>query len=519
VRAGFTKQIGWDGAPKWATYTDGLPTCRANGVREVAPAVAEAWQSFYADRDGIQTRLVDTWRKLAHEFASEPAIAGFDIINEPHPGFAPSASAASELAMFYSRAIAAIRSGEQGGFAHIVFFEPLVVWSASAVDAVPPPTFTGDPDIVFAPHLYAGSISADRTAGTPFLTPRDGHEFASEAAATYDTTYWSGEWGWFGDPAGDRDAIAQYASEEDARRVGGAWWDWKQACGDPHQINDANGGGVSPSLNRYACPEQRALGIPDSTRRILARAYPRAAPGLLTMLVSDPGTGALRISGTNPDPGAGCELSVWLPGDRGRPRLAGTHVTRLALTPFAGGWRASGCATGSYELHTTSLAGRPPAHGPRPGARRCLVRHGSAKRTGIGLVRLRTTRAGLVRRTGVRPVRRSAFAYGWCVRGFAGRIVAVFGARSRRARAELVVSTVRGLRTRGVGRGSSRRLLLRRFPAARLVRRNLYLAGPHGHRLFGVRARRVRFVAVARAALLARPAALARELRRSGLAA
>jgi hypothetical protein len=119
----------------------------------------------------------------------------------------------------------------------------------------------------------------------------------------------------------------------------------------------------------------------------------------------------------------------------------------------------------------------------------------------------------------VRPVRKSAFAYRWCVRRSSGRVVAVFPARSARARARLVVSTVRTLRTRGIGRGSPRRLLFRRFPAARRLRRNLYLGGPRGHRVFGLRAGRVRFVAVARSPLLARPAALARDLRRAGLAA
>lgn len=509
---GASPAIGWDGAPQWATFTDGLPTCAFGGVREVAPAVAQAWQSFYADRDGIQGRLVETWRKLAHEFASEPAVAGFDIVNEPHPGYAPSASAATELAAFYTRALDAIRAGEQGGFAHVVFFEPLVVWSASAVDAVPPPTFTDDPNIVFAPHLYAGSISADRTTGTPFLTPRDGHDFAADAAAGYGTTYWSGEWGWFGDPANDRDAIAAYAAEEDGRRVGGAWWDWKQACGDPHQVNDAGGGGTSPSLNRYACPEQRSLGIPGSTRRILARAYPRAAPGRLTAVESDPETGALSVKGAA---ASGCaELIAWLPGDRGVPSLSGVNVTGISVSAFAGGWLAGGCASGSYELRTTGFTptGGPPPASPAP---RCLPRRASIRRAGIGAVRLGATRAALLRRTSVAPVRARAYSYDWCTAG--GRVTAVFARRSRGARALLVATTASNHRTRGVGRGSSRGRLKRRFPTARRIRPGVYRAGPHSRRVFKLRRGRVRLVAVAARQVAGRPAAIARLLRRGGL--
>ena len=65
---GFSHQQGWDGAPAWATITDGLPTCRFQ-IREIAPAVGQAWQNFYLDRDGIQTELVNTWAHLARAFA------------------------------------------------------------------------------------------------------------------------------------------------------------------------------------------------------------------------------------------------------------------------------------------------------------------------------------------------------------------------------------------------------------------------------------------------------------------
>jgi endoglycosylceramidase len=510
---GATPSIGWDGAPGWATLTDGMPTCQFGGVRELSPAVAQAWQNFYADRDGIQGRLVETWRRLAHAFAGEPAVAGFDIVNEPHPGFAPSASAATELAAFYTRALTAIRAGERGGLAHVVFFEPLVVWSASAVDVVPPPTFTDDPNIVFAPHLYAGSISADRTAGAPFLTPHDGHQAAAGAASGYQTTYWSGEWGWFGDPAKDRGDIAMYAAEEDARRVGGAWWDWKQACGDPHQINDARGGGTSPSLNRYACPQQRALGIPATTRRILARAYPRAAPGRLTALESNPESGALRLTGADDDLAGSCALEVWLPGERGRPALTGVNVAGIAVAPFAGGWLAHGCAKGAYELRTSGF-GAPPPPSSANGAR-CLPRRASIRRTGIGRVRLGATRGQLLRATDARPVRVRPYAYAWCVSGSPGRLTAVFGRRSRGGRAQLVTSTAAAHRTRGVGRGSSRRRVLRRFPGARRIRGDVYRAGPRGHRLLVVRGPRLRAIGVARRALIAHPPALARAFRRA----
>src|SRR5205085_359346 len=113
--------------------------------------VAQAFTNFYADRVGIQAALVRTWARLAAAFAADPTVAGYDLLNEPHPGYAPGPTAATLLGDYYGRAIGAIRAAERGvagGFAHVVFFEPNVEWSATATTATPPPSFTDDTGIV-----------------------------------------------------------------------------------------------------------------------------------------------------------------------------------------------------------------------------------------------------------------------------------------------------------------------------------------------------------------------------------
>ncbi|HEY5156071.1 MAG TPA: cellulase family glycosylhydrolase, partial [Acidimicrobiales bacterium] len=116
--------IGWDGAPEWATITGGADTCAAAGVRELAPAVMKAFDSFYADTDGIQTELTKTWASLAGAFATDSTIAGYDLFNEPNWGTDIDSSGA-KLGAFTQKTIAAIRSAEQaaGGTSHIAFFE------------------------------------------------------------------------------------------------------------------------------------------------------------------------------------------------------------------------------------------------------------------------------------------------------------------------------------------------------------------------------------------------------------
>lgn len=361
---GLTRAQGWDGAPQWATITDSLTTCRL-GPREVSPAVGQAFDSFYLDRNAIQTHLVRLWGELARALASEPNVAGYDLFNEPHPGALVGINQTALLGRFYARAIGAIRAGERaarGGREHVVFFEPSVLWSGLAVDATPPPTFTTDRNIVFSPHLYAESISLDQTTlGIRALTIENGFSLARATAARYRAPLWSGEWGWYAaDPATDRPQLERYAKQEDATLIGGAYWLWKQRCGDPHSFisgDDREPEPLTPGYNRYSCPGDRPLGIPESTRRILTRPYPRAAPGRLSSLSSDPVSRRVVVRGEDPDRRGSCRLEVWVPrGTGSAPRPRAINVRRLRVRRRPGGWTVSGCATGAYELRAAPRA-------------------------------------------------------------------------------------------------------------------------------------------------------------------
>jgi hypothetical protein len=103
-------------------------------------------------------------------------------------------------------------------------------------------------------------------------------------------------------------------------------------------------------------------------------------------------------------------------------------------------------------------------------------------------------------------------------------VTAVFASRTR-GRALLAATTAPRHRARGVGPGSSARLLAKRFPHAVALasragsRRALLLASRRSRVVFGLRGRRVVFVAVADRALLRDPRTLRRGLRDAGLPA
>lgn len=335
---------GWGGAPEWATLTDGLPRCRYF-LREVSFAVAQAFESFWVDRPasdgvGIQQHLVDTWEWLAGAFRNDPTVVGYDLLNEPHPGYTPAASDVSVLGEYYRRALSAIRRAERGGLTKIVFFEPMNTWSATSVGL--PRPFTLDTQIVYAPHIYTGSLTFDQgVTGQEVIPLRQGFEQGRREAAAYGTTFWSGEWGKFSDDATNAAYTKRYAALEDEFQVGGAFWQWKQACGDPHTASWPSGSVPETSGNlvivRCGDPAQPAgvdVGVAPLLARVLARPYPRRFPGEV-VFTSDSDARSLVVEGRG-GLGAGA-LEVWMPGE-GIPVVTTSGLGDADLRPVPGGW-------------------------------------------------------------------------------------------------------------------------------------------------------------------------------------
>lgn len=84
-----------DGAPEWATLTDGQPHVAAGGVWSDAyvssPAIQRAFDNFWAnapcaDGVGVQDHFARAWRHVAQRYANEPTVIAFDLFNEPNIG-------------------------------------------------------------------------------------------------------------------------------------------------------------------------------------------------------------------------------------------------------------------------------------------------------------------------------------------------------------------------------------------------------------------------------------------------
>ncbi len=83
-----------DGAPDWATLDEGKPHETGavwSDAYMLSEAVQTAFDQFWADSPapdgiGIQEHYVRLWQHVAARYAANPAVIGYDIMNEPFPG-------------------------------------------------------------------------------------------------------------------------------------------------------------------------------------------------------------------------------------------------------------------------------------------------------------------------------------------------------------------------------------------------------------------------------------------------
>lgn len=89
----YSSRIG-DGAPEWATLTDGYPIQKPVAIwaegyfyaRAVAHSFEHFWNNTPVYGKGLQDWYAAMWQHVIRIFADSPALLGFDFINEPYPG-------------------------------------------------------------------------------------------------------------------------------------------------------------------------------------------------------------------------------------------------------------------------------------------------------------------------------------------------------------------------------------------------------------------------------------------------
>ncbi|MCR4564062.1 MAG: cellulase family glycosylhydrolase [Clostridiales bacterium] len=92
--SGFDGKSVGDGAPSWASITDGAKPRKpffvwAEGYfwgKAVHRAFDHFWDNSPVNGEGIQDRYRKLWKMLADRYGNKNALFGFDLMNEPFPG-------------------------------------------------------------------------------------------------------------------------------------------------------------------------------------------------------------------------------------------------------------------------------------------------------------------------------------------------------------------------------------------------------------------------------------------------
>ena len=300
------------GAPAWATLTDGVPsTVLLKDQREANPAVFEAFSNFWYNRNGIQGAYIAALAFIAKRFKDDSTVIGYSIFNEPQPGWnLPPGFEDLLLFPFYRRVIDALTGVHDGlpcpsgivmpafcGYAdlgvhdlrHMFFMEPGLLRQITDFPTHLGLPVSSYPNLVYDIHAYTHGYTIEA-----LLNPNADPRHAAYPWGGFDQTYTLGareakameaalfvaEFG--DDPKNDSFILANELLQQEKRRVGFAFWTWKE-----------NGGtwGVYDPGQKGGC-------LRAARERLLARVYPRASGDPSASYHYDPDTGSFTLTAT-----------------------------------------------------------------------------------------------------------------------------------------------------------------------------------------------------------------------------
>lgn len=299
--------LGGNGAPAWATRTDGQPDLPplpgAWWLGYIRPPVIRAYDNFFAPtgegpggENVLQRHYADMFTAVAERFADHPAVIGYEIMNEPFGGSNWANFETERLRPFYQRVIDAIRRVDTDSW---IFFEPQVPLQTfgfpSEVGPLADPR-DGEDRLVYFPHHYQPGdfegVDVRYEGNTLFMDAYATNRSAE--ADRWDVPLLTGEFGLNADVPGSTQYLYDFLARAEA--IGSGWAYWS------HDL-----GGWSPTNADGS--EQRE--ITDA----LVRTYPQAIAGDPEFVRYDPTTRVLDLR-FRPDPAVTAPTVVSIPADR-----------------------------------------------------------------------------------------------------------------------------------------------------------------------------------------------------------
>lgn len=290
----FSRAYGGCGAPQWALPQWPFP-CEPVApwfLNYIRPVVLIAFERFWKDADGIQSRFRECWAHIARSLRDETGIAGYDLLNEPYPGLSlatPCRFDREALAPFIERLVKRIRQEDPSG---LVFFEP----SAFRTNVLAPfgfpsalPCSIGE-GLVFSPHFYDPIVTlTHRWDDSGAWRLEDAARDLVREAERLRAAVWVGEWNVWENSVENGEAYLEAQLRVfDRWAISWAFWEY--------------------NLDWPDCPF--APGSPNAwMAEALERPYPQRAAGIVERLSFLPETGRFEIdiAGTR-----GGEIDSWI---------------------------------------------------------------------------------------------------------------------------------------------------------------------------------------------------------------
>ncbi len=187
------------------------------GILEDKKMWDKTWGNFWRNENGEQEMVIKAWKKIWEHYKDDPAVVGYDMLNEPHPGdiiVADEDFISDYLNRFYQKAIDELRRIDED---HVVFIQPPLA-------SVPVDRRTGDitylpynepisrDNVAYAPHFYVNIHKYD-TDSYPALMDRYIHE-----ALLHDAPLIIGEFGEFWDPTNDGNPEKEEALQKSEKK-------------------------------------------------------------------------------------------------------------------------------------------------------------------------------------------------------------------------------------------------------------------------------------------------------------
>jgi len=171
----YSAYFGGDGAPAWAIEDNGWPSEYEDpwAFNYLDAGVIAAFGNFWDYKNVkyayLQEHYTMAFMKLVERFKDHPAVIGYDLMNEPYPGYhRPVMFESQVLKPFYERLAASIRTIDKENW---IFFEPVAIGINQGLPSSLGVVKDSRPEgarLAYFPHLYTIDLDASgKYCGNP----------------------------------------------------------------------------------------------------------------------------------------------------------------------------------------------------------------------------------------------------------------------------------------------------------------------------------------------------------------